>query len=240
VEKPTDKTVADIFALLDDPQGPAVHEWSAWATLHIISAATLSRIAGEIEKSGSRDNKAVLEHRAVVTGAVLVSVTFLESAINELFAEAKANPFGNVRQLDQSIIAALASEKPLKGSFLSKYQRALRLGGKPGLNQDKPPYSEVEALRKLRVGLQHEPPQWRYAGTFGSGPNRIGPRHWLAGKFPRSCMTPGIKSENLHAYLGHGCAKWAVESSISFTDEFYARLGMNPPYDHLRADLDAG
>ncbi len=156
MKKPTVKTIGDIMAL-DDASGPRVHEWSAWAMLHIISAATLSRLAGEIETSSNRDNKAVLEHRALVTGAILISVTFLESSINELFAEAKANPFATVRQLGPTIIERLASQAAesflKKAPFLSKYQRVLRLAGKPNFNQGERPYSEVDALRKLRVEL---------------------------------------------------------------------------------------
>jgi hypothetical protein len=242
MERPV-RTIADILAL-KSPGAPGIHEWSAWAVLHIISAATLSRLAGEIEISGDRNDKRLIEHRALVTGAILISVTFLEAAINELFAEAKANPFANVRQLDPSIIDRLAAQVSdafmRKVQFLSKYQRALRLAGKPSFNQGKEPYSEVNDLRRLRVELQHLPPEWRYAGTFGPNPDPNPPKNWLAGKFPRSGMAPDIKSENLHAYLGHGCAKWAVESSIAFTDDFYRRLAIIPPYDTLRADLNAG
>ncbi len=221
------RTIADIVTS-GDAHGPRVHEWSAWAVLHLISAATLSRLAGEIEASTNRDNAAILGHRALVTGAILVSVTFLESTINELFAEARANPFASVRQLVATTIDRLGSEVSdtflRKAPFLSKYQRALKLADQSRFKQSEKPYSEVEALRKLRIELQHQPPEWRYAGTFGPTPDPDPPKYWLAGRFPRSAMTPGITSENLHAYLGHGCSKWAVESSIAFTDEFYRRI----------------
>lgn len=37
--------------------------------------------------------------------------------------------------------------------------------------------------------------------------------------------------------MSHGCAAWSVTTSLEFADEFFDRLEMVPPYDHLRTRL---
>ena len=37
--------------------------------------------------------------------------------------------------------------------------------------------------------------------------------------------------------LGYGCAKWAVESSLAFVDEFNDRMGLRANYERVRREL---
>jgi hypothetical protein len=37
--------------------------------------------------------------------------------------------------------------------------------------------------------------------------------------------------------LSYGCARWAVESSFAYSDEFYKKLGVPAPYEHIRQYL---
>ncbi len=39
--------------------------------------------------------------------------------------------------------------------------------------------------------------------------------------------------------LGHGCAKWALESSVEFADAFFSRMGIVPRHERFKP-LDAG
>jgi hypothetical protein len=168
----------------------------------------------------------------------------MESAVNELFAEAHAgHPFGTIAQLDPDLSRSLAEETFGRNvGFLSKYQAALHIAGKERFKQSAQPYRDAEALRDLRNELQHYSPAWKYAGILVPGKEapQQEPPHKLAGKFPPNRMIPPNMSENLHKYLGHGCAKWAVESSLSFIDGFYLRLGVAAPYESLRPLINTG
>ncbi len=37
--------------------------------------------------------------------------------------------------------------------------------------------------------------------------------------------------------LGHGCAEWAVTTSLSFTDRFFKNLDLPAPYDGIKNEL---
>jgi hypothetical protein len=37
--------------------------------------------------------------------------------------------------------------------------------------------------------------------------------------------------------MSHGCAKWAVESSVKFVDDFCGRMGLTPVFDGVRRSL---
>ena len=215
------------------------HGWEQWAQLHLLSADTLAHLSAEIEaKPGPPDEEAWIMHRAFLTGSIILSVVFMESAVNELFAEAYANPFGTVQPLGRQIISDLGQRTFSKRvAFLSKYQSALGIAGKPGFRQDAQPYKDADALRALRNELEHYTPEWKSSTIAG---RLTEPPHWLADKCPPNRMFPPNAAESLHKYLGEACAKWAVKSSLRFVDEFYSRLGITPPYENFRARLDAG
>ena len=222
-------------------EGPIqTHGWEQWAQLHLLSANTLARLSAEIEaKPGPPDEDAWISHRAFVTGSIILTVVFMESAINELFAEAYANPFGTVQALGRPVLRNLGQRTFSKRvAFLSKYQSALRIAGKPGFKQDAQPYKDADALRELRNELEHYTPEWK-SSTIGG--NRLKePPHWLAEKCSPNRMFPPNSSESLHKYLGEACAKWAVKSSLRFVDDFYSRLGITAPYENFRARFRLG
>lgn len=222
-------------------EGPIqTHGWEQWAQLHLVSADTLARLSAEVEaKPGPPDEEAWIRHRAFVTGSIILSVVFMESAINELFAEAYANPFGTVQALGQRVISGLGQRTFTKRvAFLSKYQSALRIARKPGFKQDAQPYKDADALRRLRNELEHYTPEWKSSTIEEDRPKE--PPHWLAEKCSPNSMFPPNASETLHKYLGQACAKWAVQSSRRFVDEFYLRLGVTAPYENFRPRLEVG
>ena len=105
------------------------------------------------------------------------------------------------------------------------------------LESDHSLYQDAELLIALRNGLVHGRPEWHTPGQPFDDVEKLGER--LNEK--QFSPSPFILAEG-NAYfpdkcLSYGCAKWAVESSISFADGFYSRIGLIPKYDSMRSDL---
>jgi hypothetical protein len=120
--------------------------------------------------------------------------------------------------------------------ILEKYEIALVLLRKPGFDVARSPYQEVSILAQLRNAIVHYQPVW----VMGSSPNqaeKIAEHRFeksLRGRFPLNPLTSDNKPFFPDKCLGHGCAAWAVASAISFADEFFAKTGLTPPYEHVR------
>jgi hypothetical protein len=224
----------------------------AWT--HIQSAAVLARECAQIERqvqgkvpirAGSDPtlDEEWFRDKAHVIGAVFAAVAYLEATINELF-DATANGASYVVNfMDPVAAAAMAALWHLdpvrkRTSALDKYTVALRLAGKPPFDQGRLPYQDAKDLILLRDNLTHYKPMWNGPSET---PETAKLRQVLEQKFrshPNPFVDPG--SHFLDLYLGHACAKWAVESSIAFVDEFYRQMGPRPPHDPIRGSLTTG
>jgi hypothetical protein len=93
----------------------------------------------------------------------------------------------------------------------------------------------VDCLIKLRNALVHYEPEW----TINiSDTEKITVQKFekiLKGKFQLNPLTGEGNSFFPDKCLGHGCAEWAVKSSIMFADEFFLRMRLKPTYDHVRS-----
>ena len=52
--------------------------------------------------------------------------------------------------------------------------------------------------------------------------------------FPLNPLTGGPKPFYPDQLLGHGCARWSVQTAIAFIDFFCKEIGIRPPYDGQR------
>jgi hypothetical protein len=194
---------------------------------HMLAAALFARKTFEIESTYPKDlvsREPYHAHRGYVTAAVLSAVASLEATINELFIDARDKNPHTFKNVDSSFPKLLAEvwDGIESISILGKYQTALILARKPEFDRGTPPYKEVASLIQLRNALVHYKPEWdtdqkehkkiegrlksRFAVNPFTGPNDA--------FFPKKC-------------LGHGCAEWAVESGVTFIDEFFGRLGLS-------------
>lgn len=221
-----------------------------FSMVHIESAALFARQCAVTERAyaGMKDETGLAEHRAYVTGAIFHSVAFLEANINELFdATMQGNPL--VTPLGEKTLGEMAAlwKYALSGktrySMLDKYQLALELSGKelfPKTDSHNPPslgsFADVQELTSLRDTLMHYQPLWE-GDREEKEVRRLRAR--LQARFANHTnpLLPG-NSYFLHLYLSQACAVWAIASSLAFADAFYARLGIQPPYEHLRAQFD--
>jgi len=214
---------------------------------HVLSAAYFARQALEVERNyfGVYDAAMINAHRASVTGAILMSVSFLEAAINEFFADTVDNPYGTVKDLDPDLRSLLAEmwamkvPRTSKYSILEKYDIALTLMRRAPFDKGTSPYQEVSILVQLRNVMVHYEPEWitGYSTNPGAKVTEHKFQKSLQGRFPLNPLTSANNPFFPDQCFSHGCAAWAVESTVSFADAFFARMGLAAPYDHVRDQL---
>lgn len=179
-------------------------------------------------------------------GAVTFAASFLEAAINELYADAVDGVQDRIKHLAPAVAIRLAAVwalmKEERGrSFLTKYQVALRLAERAEFARGKAPLQDVEALSALRNALVHFVPEWATGGA-GRETDATSSAHLQSRLYGRFDPNPFVAAGNSFfpgKCLGHGGARWAVETAIAFADDFFARMEVPPFHDLIRARLDA-
>lgn len=218
---------------------------------YIQSAALLSRLAFAIEQEYLRGEPvqpdAQLRHEAFTLNAVLSSVSFLETTINELHADSTDEEYSAFDEKHEALLRTIGREWHNPRNFdrapmLTKYQTILAIAGQHGFEDGDVAFANVRTLTEIRNYLLHYTREWvvihsrqdpgREPESTSEHFERILYRKFaanpLAGKnvpfFPDRC-------------LGHGCAEWAIMNCIIFTDEFFRRLGLPAPYEGIRDEL---
>jgi hypothetical protein len=215
---------------------------------HIQSAAFFTRSAFEIEKNynGVYCEDLYFQHRAYVIGAVLSSVCFLESCINELFCDSHDYLHdGNINeQLNNTELMATMWELgiPKTASFdiTRKYQVALALNSKQLFDPGGQPFQDANLLVRLRNALIHYEPHWiKFPISDDYTPNDYHKfQKQLEGKFVENRLTGAGNPFYPDKCLGWGCADWSVQTSLRFSKEFFSRIEIAVPYDHIRHRLN--
>ena len=214
---------------------------------HLESAALFARNAYDIEKNynGIFSVELFSQHRAYVTGSILSSAFFLEAAINELFADTVEPNSEIAKKIDPTTFQMLGKMwnlgVPRTAGFtiLQKYEIALSVAQKQVFDCGKAPYQDVGLLVRLRNSLVHYEPEWiKTPSSDDFGPDDI---HKYEKGFTGKFLVNPLAGQGNPFYpdkcLGYGCAEWAVNSSINFADDFFLRMGLLPPYDHVRNRL---
>ena len=191
---------------------------------HLLAASYFVAMAKRIESRGAVavGPEGMTRHRACVTGAIVSSVAFLESSINELYLEfARAGDDGSaIPTRAHTQLEALWPSA--EGAPLTlRYQVALQSVDAERFNEKRSTFKNVERLLDLRDALVHHQPErhderqrhqslQRRLRTCFSPNTLLGPRaRW----FPDLC-------------LGAGCATWALKSAEAFSNEFSGRMGI--------------
>jgi hypothetical protein len=188
---------------------------------------------------------------AYITAAVFASVSFLEATINELFADAHDKVPTVVNQLQPETISQMSEMwklmfpkpemrklgVPKSSKILQKFQTALTLTRKPMFDSENSHYKDIDCLIKLRNALVHYEPEWITNSSDTEEDTIQKMEKILKGKFQLNPLAGIGNSFFPDKCLGHGCAEWAVRSSMMFADEFFLRMGLKPTYDHVRFSL---
>jgi len=204
---------------------------------HIRNSAFFAKSASLIENNPNGRSSEGLrqQHMSYVMGAILSAVSFLEANINEFFWEVSETTSDRVKELDvglKELLTGFWKQNSIlsRYSILEKYQLVLVLARKPIMDKGKEPYQPVDDLIQLRNTMVHYKPEW----VFGK-PLSLEER--LRGKFELNPLAPQGSIFFPYRCLSFGCSKWAIESSLQFTDEFYKRIGVAPGYEHIRQEL---
>ena len=221
---------------------------------YIQSAAVLCRLAHRIEKehsdparSGTPGPELLLRHEAFVLNSVLSSVAFLESTINELYADASDDAYFFADTEHEALLRAISdgwhNEKNFdRAPTMNKYQKILEIVGLSPFDERDQAFVNVRQLIEIRNHLMHYKREWvvihetRFPGSSeGSTSDKF--EKILRKKFAINPFSAGNLPFFPDQCLGHGCAEWAVVNSIIFTDAFFRRLGLPAPYEGIRDDL---
>jgi len=223
--------------------GIALHTY--FSIQHVQAAAYFSRQSAATEAlvgHGDDPESLRVTIRANAASAIFMSAAFLEALANELFADALNSHGGHLDPISpkgRSLIAELATDDTVqKAQVLSKLNLLLKAEGKGSLNLGELPGQDVVTMLKLRNNLVHYKASWLDVGTPGmvrAGNLRESKlQKATEGKFP---SRTGANPTSGDAWLGAGCAKWCVQSTIALTDEFFNQFGITPLYEHVRCNL---
>ncbi|OPX64062.1 MULTISPECIES: hypothetical protein [unclassified Methanoregula] len=223
----------------------------SFSVRYIQSAALLCRLAYAVEqeyqKAKTVTEDARLRHEAFVLNAVLSSVSFLESTVNELHADATDEEFAAADEKHGTLLRTIGRQWHNPKNFdrapmLTKYQTILAIAGQPGFEEGDQAFVNVRELIEIRNHLLHYTREWvviHHRRSPGREPESTSDHfeRMLARKF---AINP-LAAENVPFFpdkcLGHGCAEWAILNCVIFVDEFYRRLGLPVPYEGIRDEL---
>ena len=218
---------------------------------YIQSAALLCRLGYAIEDEYRVTQEIpadlLLRHEVFILNSVLSSVAFLESTVNELYADAADDAYFYADEKHEELLMTVArhwrNEKNFdRAPMLSKYQKILSIAGKPLFDDEDQAFANVRILMEIRNHLMHYKREWvvlpirrpvddgdeSASGKFEKILRKKFATNPFAGKkqpfFPDRCF-------------GHGCAEWAAVNSVIFTDAFFRRLDLPAPYEGIRDEL---
>lgn len=218
---------------------------------YIQSAALLCRLGFAIEQeyraAETVPPEARLRHEAFVLNAVHSSVAFLECTINELHADAADEAYFFADEEHERLLRQIGGRWKNEKNFdraplLTKYQKILSLAERSPFEEGDRAFDNVRDLIEIRNHLMHYRREWIEVGSGGSAGQKDETTtekfaRNLKRKFATNPFAPKILPFFPNQCLGHGCAEWAVVNSLIFTDAFFRKLELPPPYDGVREEL---
>lgn len=205
--------------------------------------------------------KVVSEHSAHAISSIFASVAFLEGTINKFLADVfeqlqetvdklftnTLNNESNVtyQPLDRQTTQLLLVDMLKSGfaardrnSICDKFNKALVSCGKNKFDKNDLIYKDAAQLVNLRNALVHYKPKW--ITLFGDTPLSDEVDDDLLEALRKKHLTrnPFISGPERQFFpircLSHAHAEWAVHASVKFADEFFNRIGLPHPYNHVR------
>jgi len=229
----------------------AIRFRDCFSVRYIQSAALLCQLAFAIEQEyrKAKESPAALQlqHEVFVLNSVLSSVAFLESTINELYADAADEAYFYADEKHEALLKNIGegwhNEKNFdRAPLLSKYQKILLVAGKHEFDENDQAFANLRILVEIRNHLMHYKREWV---VFRDGKTPDTREETTTEKFEKilrqKFATNPFARKNQPFFpvrcLGHGCAEWAIMNSLIFTDEFFRRLELPAPYDGIRDEL---
>ena len=229
----------------------AIRFRDCFSVRYLQSAAVLCRLGYGIEQAcrAGEDlpQDLLLRHEAFTLNSVLSTVSFLESTVNELYADAADDAYFFADEEHEALLRTIGEKWRNEKNFdrapmISKYQKILAIAGKPSFDENDQAFANVRTLIDIRNHLLHYKREWVVIGDGRSGDHG---EETMVEKFEkllkRKFATNPFAETNRPFFpdkcLGHGCAEWAIVNSVIFTDEFFRRLDLPAPYEGIRDEL---
>lgn len=228
----------------------AIRFRDCFSVRYIQSAAVLCRLGYGIEqaKKGSQEltEEEALRHETFILNAILSTVAFLESTVNELYADAADDAYFFADEEHEALLKTIGEKWRNEKNFdraplITRYQKILEIAGKVPFDDGDPAFANVRQLVEIRNHLMHYKREWVVIG----GEKSPGSTETTSTRFEKilkkKFATNPFATINQPFFpdkcLGHGCAEWAIVNSVIFTDAFFRKLDLPVPYEGIRDEL---
>jgi hypothetical protein len=198
---------------------------------HLIAADCFAKQCDAIEKahSGHPTKTALEEDKAYAIAAVVSSVAFLETSINELYDDAAEGLLSDL-EADQveRVVAAWSLPSTERLAALEKHQLALILAGLHPFDEGAQPFQDAQLLVRLRNRLVHSKAEWLSLPADPDTPDSDKLARALQPKFQENALMSGSAFPFFPEHcLGAGCANWAVNTAVYFFADFSKMIGIH-------------
>jgi hypothetical protein len=190
----------------------------------LCASACFARRCAEIEDAHpeNADEPTRIEHRGLVTAAIMQCAAAVEAESAELTIHGPGNNLGSDR-IDRKAYELL---NPLADFIddqdaLTRYKIILHILGKPEMPEGEQPWQGMTVLVRLRNELIHYKSKW---GKEMEGQKLFKTLQHL--KLAKPPFVPANSNFFPHQFLGAACAAWSVKTAVAFLNGFYDRMGI--------------
>lgn len=168
------------------------------------------------------------EYRFYSTGAVIAAAAFVEACINELIYQGTSigeRP-PNLSMKNADILENIHDYTDINLFYygtLRKYKLVFAIADEV-FDTGGQVYENIRLVLEVRNRLMHHQPKFDSVSgdvseqRLGELRDKFDPSPFYGGLyFPYQCMS-------------FGCARWAIESCLEFTEYFYSQIGVSTPY----------
>ena len=175
------------------------------------------------------------EHKSYCLSVLYTVVGFLESSINDIYANAKDNFKDQMKGIEDKITILATYEKNKennelnhevweysKTNIIRKYQFALHLLEKCAINSDDEKLVNLISLIYIRNSFTHHFATWRKCGSETQSEYDRLKNHFEENPFYKDKGNPFFPDK----LLGYGFLQWSINLSIRFVIDFYNKIGL--------------
>ncbi len=175
------------------------------------------------------------EHKSYCLSSLYIVVGFLESSINDLYANAKDNFKDQMKGIEDKIEILASYEKNKendelnkdvreysKASIIRKYQYALQLLEKSLIKSDDEKLTDLISLIYIRNSFTHHSATWRKCGSEAQSEYDTLKNRFEENPYYKDKGNPFFPDK----LLGFGFLQWAIDVSIRFVIDFYNKIGL--------------
>jgi hypothetical protein len=202
---------------------------------HLQAALLISRLVKEIEDkfTVNEDVDKSSDHSAYSLSSIYMIVGFLESSINDLFANAKDSLVDQLKGIESHIPnLATYNEKHIsknlereivkntKSKVIKKYQYALQLMNIDFYDISEPVIQDLALLISIRNHFLHHSATWLECNPVIQNEYKTFVGRIKENPFFRDKGNPYFPFK----LLGYGFIQWGIDSSIKFVMDFYNKI----------------